>query len=63
MTYPDIEAVEAADLVQLAKWFRFLPQAENGVQFQVINRITERFELQGGMTLELSNQIGWEMPE
>ena len=71
MLYPTLEEVEAADRIQLAKWFRFLPSAggrhcaeENFSEMfrhekAIMKRIIERFDGEGGWDTWLSKRIGW----
>jgi hypothetical protein len=56
--FPTIEEVERAGKEQLARWYRFLPSGETLADQKIMNRIAERFEKLGGMTPELSRQIG-----
>jgi hypothetical protein len=70
--YPTMEQVEAADRVQLAGWMRFLPSPGASVKRMkdfdealvrekvILDKIAERFKEMGGMTPEISKQIGWE---
>ena len=70
-SFPTMEDVEAADRIQLAKWYRFLPSpgmsavgqddfveiSEN--QRKIMSRIIERFQEMGGFTPEISKKVGW----
>jgi hypothetical protein len=61
MKYPNsLEEVNAADHYQICKWYRFLPSPETPINFQVMDRIVERFNNFGGFTPEISKSIGWE---
>lgn len=62
MTYPTIAEVEAADKLQLAKWYRYLPSAnaEDKKSVVILSRIIERFKAEGFWTPELSKQVGWD---
>jgi len=71
MKYPTPEEVEGADRVQLARWSRYLNSpgaaAIGTLEFnerleeegKILERILERFEEAGGMTPEISKEIGW----
>ena len=71
MVYPTMEEVEAADRVQLGKWFRFLPSAggqhvsnknfaeEFRKEKAIMERIITRFDEEGGWDTWLSKLIGW----
>jgi hypothetical protein len=56
--FPTLEEVEKADKEQLARWYRFLPSGETAADQKIMRRIAERFEKLGGMTPELSKNIG-----
>jgi len=71
MEYPTPEEVEKADRVQLARWSRYLSSPGSSAvgtpefperldkETKVLDRILERFDEQGGMTPEISKEIGW----
>ena len=71
MTYPTAVQVEEADTTQLARWVRFLDSPgvafigtpefniKLDVEATIMDRIIVRFNELGGMTPELSKQIGW----
>lgn len=71
MDYPTADEVENADRVQLARWSRYLSSPGSAAigtpefnerleeESNILNRILERFDEQGGMTPELSKEIGW----
>ena len=73
MSYPNEEQIERADHAQLAYWVRFLPSpgsratGMDPASFQLIlleekeilDRIIARFNEMGGMTPEISKEIGW----
>lgn len=71
MEYPTPDEVEKADRVQLARWSRYLNSPGSSAvgtpefperldnETKVLDRILERFEEQGGMTPEISKEIGW----
>lgn len=68
-----MEQVEAADHMQLGRWYRFFPSPGNSAigtnhkHFQkvlareslVLDRIIERFNEKGGMSPRISKTIGW----
>jgi len=56
--FPTIQEVEKAEKEQLARWYRFLPSGETAAEHKIMKRIAERFEKLGGMTAELSKEIG-----
>jgi len=70
--YPTLGQVEAADRIQLARWWRFLPSpGESAIgcknfpdvfagEAAIQKRIMERFEAMGGWTPEVSKQVGWQ---
>lgn len=72
MKYPTLEEVETADIVQLCRWYRFLKSpGESAVgdkdytkflkeELKIMNNIILRQTKLGGMTSEISKQIGWE---
>lgn len=74
MNYPSLDEVEAADLRQLCKWYRFLPNPGTGgigstefnavleTESAIMNRIAERWYEAGGFTPAISKAIGWEPP-
>ena len=70
LPYPTSDEVEAADRLTLAKWFRFLPTPGSAwvevadyekmeEESLLMDRIIERFKTMGGMSAEISKQIGW----
>jgi len=71
VNYPIIGQVEAADRVQLARWYRFLPSPGSSAvgkpefhdvataEAAILNRIIARFAEMGRWTPELSKQVGW----
>lgn len=71
MKYPTLEEVNAADRVQLGRWYRFLPspgmyavgrpdfEERCAKEVQIIERIIERVNELGGMTAAISKAIGW----
>ena len=72
MKYPTVIEVEAANHVQLARWYRFLDSPgmsaiDTPGRFQdviehesiIMTRIERRFNDMGGFTPEISKQIGW----
>lgn len=71
MSYPTAEEVEAADRIQLARWSRYLnspgssaigsPEFADTLEKEgkILDRILERFDEAGGMTPEISKEIGW----
>jgi hypothetical protein len=56
--FPTLDEVEKADKEQSAPWYRFLPSGETPADQKILKRVAERFEKLGGMTAELSNNIG-----
>lgn len=73
--YPTLEQVEAADQMQLCRWWRFLEspglnavgtdefQAVLDSETAIMDRIAERFHEAGGFTPEISKAIGWSRKE
>lgn len=57
--YPTIEEVKNADHLQICKWYRFLPSADND-NWDAQDLIYNRFHEGGGMTPEISKKIGWD---
>jgi hypothetical protein len=74
MTYPTLEAVNAADRIQICSWYRFLPSpgasAIGTPEFEavlksegaIMDRIDARLRALGGFTPEISKAIGFEKP-
>lgn len=60
MLYPTLAEVEQASIVQLARWFRFLPLADNEQELKISNTVVDKFYEKGGMTPEISKHIGWD---
>ncbi len=60
MNYPTLEAVKTASRFQICKWYRFLPFASTENEIKVNELICERYLELGGMTPEISKQIGWD---
>ena len=60
MTWPTREEVEAADVEQLARWYRFLPDPTTKEHVPIWDFMFYRFWEAGGMTGELSRKIGWQ---
>jgi hypothetical protein len=63
MGYPALEEVEAAELEQLGRWYRFLPSPKGSTEGKVLMRIIERFNSGGGWSPALSKSVGWEIRE
>ena len=59
MDYPTMAQVESADRVQLLRWTRFLPSPSDEKR-KVLNRILARQQATGGITPEISKQVGWD---
>lgn len=59
MNYPTLDEINAAGRTQICRWYRFLKSAVNDSEEVLLNRICERFKELGGMTSEISKQIGW----
>jgi len=55
---PTMEEVEKADREQLCRWWRFLRSPLTDSEFEIMNRIAERFDEVGGFTPEISKRIG-----
>ena len=72
MKYPTLEEVESADCLQLVKWWRLLPSpgvsAFDSESFEevlereidVMYSIGDKIERLGGITPEISKQVGWD---
>jgi hypothetical protein len=56
--FPTIEEVERAGKEQLARWYRVLASGETATDQEIMKRIAQRFQILGGMTMELSKKIG-----
>ncbi len=61
LSFPNLSEVEAATQFQLCRWYRFLPVAKNTVEVKIIDTVIEKVKANGGMTPELSKEIGWEL--
>ena len=73
MKYPTIEEVNQADIIQLLRWWRYLPSPgseyigaekeifENGMkkEAEIIDIIGERMKELGGITSQVSKVVGW----
>ncbi|MDP1675686.1 MAG: hypothetical protein Q8L88_02380 [Bacteroidota bacterium] len=59
MKYPTLEQVAVADRLQTCRWYRFLSSPTNGEEENILNAVIVRFNQFGGMTPEISKQIGW----
>lgn len=69
--YPTPEEVEQASQLQLGKWIRFLPSpGASGIgrqdfldkltaEEQILRRILERFDANGGWAPAISKYVGW----
>ena len=60
MKYPINEEIKTADREQICRWYRFLPDATNQNEADLIHKIVVKFELFGGFTPEISKKIGWD---
>ncbi len=72
MVYPSMEEVNEASHQQLATWHRFLLSPGEShtplddfklliaAETEILTRIEERFYSMGGMSPQLSKQIGWD---
>ena len=60
MKYPTTEQVASADRLQTCKYYRFLPSPQNGEEEIILNAVIVRYNQLGGMTPEISKEIGWE---
>lgn len=72
--YPNLEDVERATLLELCRWYRFLPSpgaraigrteeefyAALAADKPVQDRIIQRMQEMGGMTPAISKAIGWD---
>ena len=56
--YPSLPEIEAAGVLLLARWYRFLPSPMTNAETAAISRLMARFRDLGGMTPELSKAIG-----
>lgn len=75
MNYPTIEAVNAADRMQICSWYRFLPSPGSSAvgkpEFEtvlksegsIMDRIHERLTALGGFNPEISKALGFEKPQ
>lgn len=59
MKWPTMDEVNSADRLQICSWYRHLPTANNDSEMEIINRIFDCWVEMGGMTPEISKQIGW----
>lgn len=59
MRFPTVDEVNAANTLQLAKWWRFLECTEEH-HIDIINLVADRFKEAGGWTPALSKQVGWD---
>lgn len=73
MDYPTIEQVKQAELYTICYWYRFLPypaksaDGKNREEFNrilaeevdVMNLVCRRYKELGGITPEISKQLGW----
>ena len=57
--YPRIQDVKIATQVQLCKWVRFLRSPENPEESKIMDTLFRKYCDGGGMTPEISKQIGW----
>ncbi len=60
MIYPSIEEVNTAEHFEICRWWRFLSSPVGEIELIVMERVVERFDQLGGMTTEISKQIGWD---
>ena len=58
-SYPTLEQVERADVIQLGGWCRFLPVPGTDEEFEILNVILNKFHVHGGWTPQLSKYAGW----
>jgi hypothetical protein len=58
MNFPTMAEVEKAGKVKLAYWYRFYV-CVSPAQRKILDRVAERLEEAGGMTKELSEEIGY----
>ena len=56
--YPELRDVTNADRVQLCKWHRFLRSPETSEEATTMNLIESLYAEKGGMTPEISKEIG-----
>ena len=71
MTYPTMEEIEHADRLQIARWSKYLPSPGSAAigtpefpkkleeEGKIMDRIQAKLKKQGGMTPEISKEIGW----
>lgn len=59
MKYPTKEEIEKANHLQICRWYRFLPISETTEENELTNYIINKFYEGGGMTPEISKEIGW----
>lgn len=56
--FPTAEQIMGADRLALAWWHRFL-RARTPLEVAMVNLVARRLNEMGGMTPELSKEIGW----
>lgn len=56
--FPTTEQIMGADILAVAWWYRFL-RARTPLEAAMVNLVTRRLNEMGGMTPELSKEIGW----
>jgi len=56
--FPTTEQIMGADVLSIARWYRFL-RARTPLEAAMVNLVARRLNEMGGMTPELSKEIGW----
>ncbi len=60
MRTPTIKEIDEASRIQICRWHRFLPLANNEEELKITNHVYKRFIELGGMTPSISKAIGWD---
>lgn len=56
------QAITAGHRLDLLRWQRFLPGAENDHEVRIINTVVDGLRSLGGITPGLSKTVGWDKP-
>lgn len=59
MRYPTEQQVKDADRMDVCRWYRFLPIAENETEAKIEKLVYDKFKELGGFTPEISKAVGW----
>ena len=59
MKYPTLLEVQSADRKQICKWYRFLGLTTDKEKQVIMTQIINQFNIMGGMTPEISKELGW----